>query len=991
MKRSLFVTIIFIGVVLLVNPAFALSVIDVKDKTPKDNPCDKSLVPNDIYEDFKEALAKFLSGDAVKGIDKQIADETKMNKTVPVEIYVDDLDGFKKQYKDDRDGIETDKTAEELEQDAENIYNSHPAYTYTTDKKVNGVQTIKVKFFCQKDLRLRTIDNDESSGWKLYEQMLHEFIHVKIYNYDAVGVKPPFDDHDQDPKNDDQEEFFKKFKEYFDKYKNTFAAALQNEPPATELAQAETVSLEDLGIKEPRLLPTSKLYFLKEWGRGIKRLFTFGAVAKTRFELEIVNKKAAEAKIVKEKDPENAEAVAKAFENYQKAQERLKNRFESLRETSQNPNVDRLLDQLADQVVKHEKLFDELAEKAKHDAEMNSIRNMKAIVEETVIAASKKDTAANFAGKIERAFINAKGSELKHLRSVEILDRISQKASEEARLALEKVRENLLSGVQKGLKNLIEQRGVGALKETFDQLPGDDLRHLSVLEEVNQNLKFSLPHLRPEDLRLSLPHLKSEDQRAFSEMEVPEILDQVLEGLKESFKKSERDIANYAESEINYVKELLERNIHFYDKLLVEEISAGDEQKDKLFKQAEEKLQQAQQVFDQKKYGEAFGLARAAEALVREGMRKFQGLDAPEKEFTTGEPARLETELFFDMEIDGAKVGSFKTVDGLENAQEVVEYQEGTERVMHKRPGKTNYSNIILRRGNMHTPELFEWYKKVTKGVTERKNISIIIHNQAGSATARYNYFEAWPCKWKGPSLDARSGTIPVEEIVICIEPREPEKPAPAPLPQPPIETRCKIACIRYDPVCGADGKTYSCGYADAECNGVKVVYSGECRIGKPMEPVPVEPKPTEGCYCIQVYQPVCGVDGKTYGNSCAVKCAGIGVQYEGECKIEVRCPFFAPPAPDFCLNGKIISGGHDANGCQLPPRCESITKTCPLYPMPVCGEGYGSKKYIIDGCEVTKCEWTGSGLSPASSSVIEPPPPAPTDTELLQSTYLKF
>ena len=37
-------------------------------------------------------------------------------------------------------------------------------------------------------------------------------------------------------------------------------------------------------------------------------------------------------------------AINKASSNYQKNAEQLKNRLESLKETSQNPNVDKLLD-----------------------------------------------------------------------------------------------------------------------------------------------------------------------------------------------------------------------------------------------------------------------------------------------------------------------------------------------------------------------------------------------------------------------------------------------------------------------------------------------------------------------------------------------------------------------------------------------------------------------------------------------------------------------
>lgn len=54
---------------------------------------------------------------------------------------------------------------------------------------------------------------------------------------------------------------------------------------------------------------------------------------------------------------------------------------------------------------------------------------------------------------------------------------------------------------------------------------------------------------------------------------------------------------------------------------------------------------------------------------------------------------------------------------------------------------------------------------------------------------------------------------------------------------------------------------------------------------GPCLEPGATGPPPDGGHVdCVQVYEPVCGCDGRTYGNACLAGVAGVTVIHDGTC-----------------------------------------------------------------------------------------------------------
>ena len=126
----------------------------------------------------------------------------------------------------------------------------------------------------------------------------------------------------------------------------------------------------------------------------------------------------------------------------------------------------------------------------------------------------------------------------------------------------------------------------------------------------------------------------------------------------------------------------------------------------------------------------------------------------------------------FALELDGVEMARFTACAGLTVTTEVVEYQDASsgKPIIRKRPGRTKYEDIVLKRGLSASKAITDWHKKVLDGSVERQNGSIVIYDAAGTEVDRWNFENGWPSKWSASDLDAGSDDVMIEELTIAHE-----------------------------------------------------------------------------------------------------------------------------------------------------------------------------------------------------------------------------
>ena len=127
----------------------------------------------------------------------------------------------------------------------------------------------------------------------------------------------------------------------------------------------------------------------------------------------------------------------------------------------------------------------------------------------------------------------------------------------------------------------------------------------------------------------------------------------------------------------------------------------------------------------------------------------------------------------YRLEIEGVQMAAFSEAVIPNSSVEVISYRPGNDPTRERKlSGLTKNENFTLKHGITDSMELYTWYKQVTEtgAQDKRKNVSVILIDEAGEDKSRWDIVEAWPCKYSTSDLDAKGNQVLIESFEFAHE-----------------------------------------------------------------------------------------------------------------------------------------------------------------------------------------------------------------------------
>ncbi|MGF1536518.1 MAG: phage tail protein [Elainellaceae cyanobacterium] len=106
------------------------------------------------------------------------------------------------------------------------------------------------------------------------------------------------------------------------------------------------------------------------------------------------------------------------------------------------------------------------------------------------------------------------------------------------------------------------------------------------------------------------------------------------------------------------------------------------------------------------------------------------------------------------------------------NIEPILHHEGGVNDQVRVMLGEPKFESVTLKRGTTNDLTFWDWLKSVldpSKKV-ERRNVNIVVFNQAGETMQCWTLLGAVPVGWKAPPMQASENAIAVEELTLAYE-----------------------------------------------------------------------------------------------------------------------------------------------------------------------------------------------------------------------------
>jgi phage tail-like protein len=126
----------------------------------------------------------------------------------------------------------------------------------------------------------------------------------------------------------------------------------------------------------------------------------------------------------------------------------------------------------------------------------------------------------------------------------------------------------------------------------------------------------------------------------------------------------------------------------------------------------------------------------------------------------------------FYLEIDSSIAASFTECSGLSlQIKKNIFMEGGVNDQQRVYLGHAEFSDITFKRGITDHPGFWNWINAMfDEKSTKRRNVNILVFNQAGETMMSWTLIGAIPIAWKTPTLQADGNAVAIEELTLAYE-----------------------------------------------------------------------------------------------------------------------------------------------------------------------------------------------------------------------------